>query len=209
MALVLVGLISFQMYWINNAINFSEDRFRRGVHDALNAVSDKLEQQEIVYTAANKLQYSQQGKTWIGLDSIKFISNKPINESDKGFLMTEEDVKKFYFKADSLGAKHDSGTLDIQHDQPFKNNEGVWIDEHVLVEVKRFKANIDSVVEYSDSAKRKIQKVEEKSEMVTVVLNELFSKERKLQNRIDPRQLQTLLHASLQTRASISTLTMA
>ena len=195
MALALIGLISFQLYWINNAINISEDRFKRGVHDALNAVSDKLEQQEIVYTVANKLQFSQKGKTWIGMDSIKFISNKRKKESEKGFLLKEEEVRKYYFK-DSLNDEQRQN-MDIESDQPYKNSEGVWIDEDVLIEVKRFKANIDSVVEYSVSAERNIQKVEEKSEMVTVVLNELFSKERKLENRIDQRQLQTLLTASL------------
>jgi len=200
MALALIGLISFQMYWINNAINISEDRFKRGVQDALNAVSDKLEQQEIVYTAANRLQYSQNGKTWVGMDSIKFISNTPKKQSEKGFLINEEGVKKFYFKSDSLGNAQKSKTTHIETDQPFKNNEGVWIDENVLIEVNRFKANIDSVVEYSANSDRNINKVEEKSEMVTIVLNELFSKERKLENRIDQRQLQTLLTSSLQNQ---------
>ncbi len=200
MALALIGLISFQMYWINNAISISEDRFKRGVQDALNAVSDKLEQQEIVYAAANRLQYSQNGKTWVGMDSIKFISNKPKSKSEKGFLINEENVKKFYFKTDSLGNTRKSETANIETDQPFKNNEGVWIDENVLVEVNRFKANIDSVVEYSATSERNINKVEEKSEMITIVLNELFSKERKLENRIDQRQLQTLLTSSLQNQ---------
>ena len=94
MGLALIGLISFQMYWINNAINISEDRFKKGVHDALNAVSDKLEQQEIVYTVAKKLQFSQQGKTWIGLDSIKFINRKSKNDSAQGIILKEEDIQK-------------------------------------------------------------------------------------------------------------------
>ena len=85
MGLALVGLISFQMYWINNAINISKERFRNGVQDALNTVSDQLEKQEIVYTAAKKLQFSQGGKTWIGLDSIKLSKRVP-GESKKGFL---------------------------------------------------------------------------------------------------------------------------
>lgn len=197
MALALTGLISFQMYWINNAINVSEDRFKKGVQDALNAVSDRLEQQEIVYTAAKKLQYSQEGKTWIGLDSIKFISQNSNKESKKGFLLKDEDVSKFYFQSDSINKNQAHPDVDIETDQPFKSSEGTWIDEDVLIEVKRFKANIDSVVEYNASTESTIEKVEEKSEMVTVVLNELFSKERKLENRIDERQLQTLLSSSL------------
>ena len=198
MALALIGLVSFQMYWINNAINISEDRFKKGVHDALNSVSNKLEQQEIVYTAAKKLQYSQQGKTWIGLDSIKFFSTNKKSDSSKSILLKEEDVQKFYFTDDSTEDK--ILEVGIEADKPFTRNEGVLIDEDVLIEVKRFKASIDSVVEYDISTERTIKKVEEKSEMVTVVLNELFSKERKLENRIDERQLQALLTLSLQNQ---------
>lgn len=200
MALTLTGLISFQMYWINNAINVSEDRFKKGVQDALNIVSDQLERQEIVYTAANKLHFSQEGKTWIGLDSVTFISKKTKEDSENGFLFKEEDMKKLYFSSDSFDADHKRLTVDIETDQPFKSEEGIWIDEDVKIEVKQFKASIDSIVEYDASTESSIKKVEEKSELVTVVVNELFSKERKLENRIDQRQLQTLLASSLQNQ---------
>jgi two-component system phosphate regulon sensor histidine kinase PhoR len=200
MALALIGLISFQMYWINNAINISEASFKKGVHDALNAVSNKLEQQEIVYTAANKLQYSQEGKTWFGTDSIKLISTKKKNDSSKRYLLKDEDVRQFYLKSDSGTGDHALLTIDIETDKPFSGSEGVLIDEDVLIEVKRFKANIDSVVEYDYASERNIKKVKEKTEMVTIVLNELLSKERKLENRIDERQLKALLTLSLQNQ---------
>ena len=198
MALALTGLISFQMYWINNAINVSEDRFKKGVQNALNSVSDQLERQEIVYTAANKLQYSQEGKTWIGLDSITFISQNTKGDSGKGFLLKKEDVGKLYFGQDST--QEALLKQEIETDQPYKGSEGTWIDEDVLIEVKRFKASIDSIVEYDVSTKSDIKKVEEKQEMVTVVLNELFSKQRKLENRIEPIQLESLLSASLRNQ---------
>ena len=199
MGLALVALISFQMYWINNAITISEERFRNGVQNALNTVSRQLEKQEIVYTAAKRLQYSQGGKTWIGLDSIK-LSKRGGTESKKGFLLSDEDVQKFYFDPDSIVENQEVYTVPIEPDQPFKSAEGVWIDENILIEVNKFKANIDSVVEYSDADGRSITKVKEKSELVTVVVNELFSRERKLENRIDPRQLHTLLTAALRNQ---------
>ncbi|MCG8308683.1 MAG: HAMP domain-containing histidine kinase [Cytophagales bacterium] len=200
MVITLTGLISFQMYWINNAINVSEDRFKKGVQDALNTTSDQLERQEIVYTAANKLHYSQEGKNWIGLDSITFISKKRRERAEKGFLLKEEDVKKFYFAPDSIAGDQERLIVDIETDQPFKSSEGAWIDEDMSIEIKRFKANIDSVIRFDTSTERNIKKVEEKQEMVTVVLNELFSKERKLENRIDKNQLQHLLQSSLQNQ---------
>lgn len=200
MALALTGLISFQMYWINNAINISEDQFKKGVQDALNMVSHRLEEQEIVYTAANTLQYSKGGKTWVGTDSITFISKVKKKEADSGFILNEERVKKFYFASDSSFDEPGNKFVDIETDQPFKSSEGVWIDENVLIEVKRIKSNIDSVIEYNEYADGNIKKVEEKTEMVTIVLNELFSKERQLENRIDQRQLQTLLSSALQNQ---------
>ncbi len=200
MALALTGLVSFQWYWINNAISVSEDRFKKGVHDALNAVSDKLEQQEILYTAANKLQYSQEGKTWIDLDSIRFISTGVKSDSAKTKLLRQEDVRRVFFSNDSLSRDQKTMIFDIESDRPFPGSEAVWIDEDVLIEVKKIKSNIDSVVEYNVLKQRKINKVEEKTEMVTVVLNELLSKDRKLENRIDERQLQTLLTSALQNQ---------
>ncbi len=199
MGLTLIGLISFQLYWINNAISVSKDRFKNDVQDALNSVSEQLEKQEIVYTAARKLQFSQDDKIWLGLDSIK-LTRKPGGESGAGFLLTDADIQKFYFGSDSVVEVQERFRPEIETDQPFKNEQGVWIDEGILIEVNKLKANIDSVVEYSDEAGRYITKVQEKSELVTVVVNELFSKERKLENRIDPRQLQTLLSASLRNQ---------
>lgn len=199
MGLALVGLISFQMYWINNAIDISRDRFKKGVQDALNAVSEQLEKQEVVYTAAQQLQFSQGGKSWIGMDSIKF-SRRSTVESGGGFLLRDQDVRKFYFKPDSIAEQQRRLIVDIESDQPYSNGEGVWIDEDVLVEINKYKANIDSIVEYSESEGRSIKKVNEKQELVTIVVNELFSKERALANRIDPRQLQVLLDASLKDR---------
>jgi len=200
MALALIGLISFQMYWINNAINISEDRFKKGVQDALNAVSDKLERQEIVYAAANTLQYTQEGKTWFGTDSIKFISQGNKHDVDTGFLLKEVDLKKFRISPDSAFGEQEHLKVDLETDKPFNNNKSVWIDENVLIEIKQFKSTIDSIIEYDPSSESSIEKVEEKTQMVTVVLNELLSTERKLEKRIDERQLRTLLASSLQNQ---------
>ena len=55
MTLALLGLISFQMYWINNAMQVHQAQFKQDVHEALQAVADKMERQEIIYLAANQL----------------------------------------------------------------------------------------------------------------------------------------------------------
>lgn len=55
MTLAMLGLISFQLYWINNAIKVHQAQFKQDVHEALQSVADKLEKQEIIYLAANHL----------------------------------------------------------------------------------------------------------------------------------------------------------
>lgn len=51
MTLSLIGLTSFQVYWINNAIKLSNERFNKDVHESLNMVAHKLERSELANVA--------------------------------------------------------------------------------------------------------------------------------------------------------------
>ena len=51
MTVSLIGLTSFQVYWINNAIKLSNERFSRDVHESLNQVAHKLERHELANIA--------------------------------------------------------------------------------------------------------------------------------------------------------------
>ena len=53
MSIAMIGLVGFQTYWINNAIDVNNVKFRQNVHDALNIVVTNLEKKE-VYSAASK-----------------------------------------------------------------------------------------------------------------------------------------------------------
>ena len=200
MSIALTGLIAFQAYWIRNAIHISRERFKQDVHDALNVVSDKLEQQEVLYTAAKKLQFYQKGKTFVGMDTIKFITHNANIDSSQRVLIKNEDLAKF-LAPDTLNLDNDQIAISFDAlEMPGKEVNGGLINNDVLVEIKRYKANIDSVKEYDHSLNKDIEKVKEKSQMVTVVLNELLSKERKISNRINKDQLDSLLSATLQDR---------
>lgn len=48
MSLALIGLVFFQLYWINNAMLVNREKFTRDVHQALSKVVHRLEQQEVV-----------------------------------------------------------------------------------------------------------------------------------------------------------------
>ena len=51
MTVSLIGLTSFQVYWINNAIKLSNERFNKDVHESLNQVAHKLERSELANLA--------------------------------------------------------------------------------------------------------------------------------------------------------------
>jgi len=56
MGFAMIGLIGFQLYWINRLVNANEERFQKDVLEALNGVADKLERQETI-EAYQKLNY--------------------------------------------------------------------------------------------------------------------------------------------------------
>ena len=46
MGFAMMGLIAFQLYWIDSLVAANEERFKKDVLDALNTVANKLEKQE-------------------------------------------------------------------------------------------------------------------------------------------------------------------
>ena len=55
MSLALIGLVVFQLYWIDTVVRSNEERFRRDVIGALQNVSQKLERQEAYYALQNRM----------------------------------------------------------------------------------------------------------------------------------------------------------
>jgi hypothetical protein len=51
MTFAMISLISYQAYWIQNAIEINDIQFRRNVHEALGRVVSRLEKNEVYYTA--------------------------------------------------------------------------------------------------------------------------------------------------------------
>ncbi|RYF73059.1 MAG: HAMP domain-containing histidine kinase [Cytophagaceae bacterium] len=60
MAVGLLGLVGFQLYWISNALHLQKEQFDYKVTDALQEVVRSLERQEIQYQARHRLAAQQQ-----------------------------------------------------------------------------------------------------------------------------------------------------
>lgn len=62
MLLAMIGLITFQWYWVENAISVRQEQFDRNVNDALQETVKKIEKQEIIFLANQKMKQEEQKK---------------------------------------------------------------------------------------------------------------------------------------------------
>ncbi|UTA68179.1 sensor histidine kinase KdpD [Emticicia sp. 21SJ11W-3] len=60
MLIAMIGLITFQWYWIENAISVRQEQFDRNVNDALQETVKKIEKQEIIFLANQQMKIEEQ-----------------------------------------------------------------------------------------------------------------------------------------------------
>ncbi len=76
MALSLVGLVSFQMYWINMALMVKNERFNQRVHEAMDAVVKGLEKQEILYLASQRIQLAEKQNAQAAKEALSRLKQR-------------------------------------------------------------------------------------------------------------------------------------
>ena len=69
MTFAMISLISYQVYWIRNAIEINDVRFRQNVHEALSRVVSRLEKNEVYYTARQQFNNPVTSNRFIYQDS--------------------------------------------------------------------------------------------------------------------------------------------
>jgi two-component system, OmpR family, phosphate regulon sensor histidine kinase PhoR len=72
MVVTMVGLISFQWYWIENAFAEKKQQFDRNVADALQETVRKIEKQEIIYVTQQKIRENEQ-KRLLAIAQKKYL----------------------------------------------------------------------------------------------------------------------------------------
>lgn len=74
MSLALIGLVSIQVYWIDNAVKVRQSVFDRSVHEAVNQVIYKLEKSEMTEQIRNKESFFDRGSDiFRSIDSINLL----------------------------------------------------------------------------------------------------------------------------------------
>lgn len=173
MTIALLGLSSFQVYWINNALKVNREQFKQNVHESLQFVVDKLEKEEALnYTAASFYQYSN-------TSPVNF--NKKITlkrkEQNNDVIIVEQDMEKievltdssknFVFHSVSAGAT--SGNITIKLDTDSSQN---------VFQAKRVK----------------------QSEIVSMVVENMWKSPKKITERIKVTEIDSLLHQEFENK---------
>jgi two-component system, OmpR family, phosphate regulon sensor histidine kinase PhoR len=71
-SLALIGLITIQVYWINNSVEIGKERFEQSVNEALNNVVTRMEKQMAAAKITKKFNFRKQGMRYYSAkDSIK------------------------------------------------------------------------------------------------------------------------------------------
>src|SRR5574343_392126 len=71
MVLALSGLITIQIFWIDNAITLERQRFESSVNTVLSNVVELVEKQEVAQNVRKRFDMSRQGKVFfMGIDSL-------------------------------------------------------------------------------------------------------------------------------------------
>ncbi len=186
MGLSMVGLIAFQLYWIDSLVTANEERFKKDVLDALSNVASKLEKHETV-AAYNKIRILNSGAQ-NGEDGSRILLRKrqPKRESIR---QGSQQVLTFWdtvqFGEDvQLVVNFSSATQGLFFPQGQPVEEG--IDEQLArknIEIKELE--------------EQLARVSRKYEMTFDVVKDLMVPGRSLMSRFNPHQLDSLLSVEL------------
>lgn len=204
MSVAMIGLISYQVYWIDNAIKVNDVQFRQNVHEALNNVVSQLEKSEIYYTAKQlqkvhwqqQLFYQDSDQDYPEYAQRKSQHNpnlERINKTD-----SNEWVPDLVFE-DSVYF----GRQKIKISYQLKDNYFTSGSENGLnggsIPENRFEMNLQSMPGLDDELMNSIEKFAQKSHMITSVLDQMLSDQKHIGNRIDPDELEKMLNAEFRS----------
>ncbi|BDD11359.1 two-component sensor histidine kinase [Fulvitalea axinellae] len=195
MTVALVGLTALQSYWIIEAMSESRVKFKQSVHDALSAVSERLEQREVLYVTQNTFFPDGQRSYHKEMDTLTLYNNWGVEANfDIGLEDTVPEAPQNEISVDINDKDNALSLLYTVKSDAVQNNAD---EDRLKVKIRHIDERMDSVLTFGDKFERKVR---ERTQMITVVLNELYAKERKINNRIDPNVLDSLMHAELGRR---------
>ncbi len=184
----MIGLVAFQLYWINSLVTANEERFKKDVLDALNNVANKLEKQETI-AAYQKLNYLSSP---IHEEREAILTQK--RQDRQNLKVIQRDDQQSIVITDTLAGgvfefvvNLSSGTNFFFEDVP--PPPGVELEEQIIerdYKIRELETQLD--------------RVSRKYEMTFGVMRDLMNPGRSLISRFNPIQLDSLLKEELDNR---------
>lgn len=196
MGLALIGLVVFQVYWIDSIVSANEEAFKRDVQDALTTVAEKLEKKEAMVVAVDNFH-------------TNFAFKSPSEDDSTRVELIESTFEKKvvqvqdYAKDSSLRPEWLSFYFDSEKDDPKLKNVSIRVDETLPRSdgsIYLMKGEVDSIIMDNDEYRKRLKRIAKKSEYVQLAMHELFAGAKTLESRIDQIEADSLLKASLLDR---------
>jgi two-component system phosphate regulon sensor histidine kinase PhoR len=207
MSLAMIGLIGFQAYWINNAIEVSNVKFNQNVHEALNHVVSNLEKREVYFAASKQINNRPLNNRVFQMDTNFLRNNQQSNNYADSFVSRKNQKSGNTITWESGFRIEDSllfGNQMVRISYEISNNGNpeynqMAREEHFYSQ-NQIEVDFNSFEAYENQVRRSIQKFAEKSRMVTVVLDDLLGEQKQITNRVNKEQVDKMLKEHLQMK---------
>jgi len=181
MTIALVGLASFQLYWINNAIRLSKERFDKDVYESLRNIAERLERNEMLDVASRSARHDTKGNIWISAnegsgeryvthESAYYDIDTLISGNHRIKFKTNKNETEFFYKKN----KDDPGFVEIEEIKNYTSTGPDSIQSGTII--------ID------------VKKLRNKSAAFNIVVKEMLELESDAEHRIHPQVLDSMLH---------------
>jgi len=186
MGVSMIGLIAFQLYWIDSLVKANEERFQKDVLDALNAVASKLEKQETI-AAYNTLNYINQAPAYDTSRKRRVIQEQIHAKKTGKMELVEQGNQQVFVIADTIS----NGTFEFVVNFSSTANEFFFQglprpDDQLLERDIRIQ-----------ELEEKLAKVSRRYELTFDIMNDLMGSRKPLASRFNPYQLDSLLKNEL------------
>lgn len=204
MSFSLIGLIIFQLYWINSVLQANNERFRKDVIAAMNNVAVKLEKKEVFVLAMDNFSTNF---TWLqpqvgtGKDdgSIELYETKfekktfspdEIDEFTLDTILKRIEIEHSLAKDYVIGL-NDSKEFDVMFNAKITGDNQYFFSEK----------KIDSARQAQEKIRINIQKSDKKTKMAAnIFIKELLFSDKPLEQRLEPKVLDSLLYEELNNK---------
>ncbi len=192
MGIAIIGLISFQLYWIDNLITANEERLQKDVLEALYNVANKLEKQETI-RAFHKLNYLSQVRSYDSLEAqTPLLTASDTQLTSPKATLQQSGNQQIFVVQDSLygGSFEVMFSLGGYGSHFFPNfNAPQPREGEILSRDMRIR-----------ELERRLEKVSRRYEQTFEVVNELMGSHIPLNSRFNPNQLDSLLKSELENK---------